>query len=278
MSYKREYNYILDDEDNLVAFCHNNQLNYELYIIIGDEVPLVKKNPEKETEDEDCFVRSLNDEDITLNEIEKYIDNSSGSTRFLLIDNNKIDEWVDNDFAVIRYIDYYINKTSKELYDSLSEIYPPIQEVALKYFEAMDSAPEKKILWSEDWIGFTDSGTDEIAVHTDSEGNLNIEVLETFDYGEPEDMFFDCFIGSNLENKFCLATVDKIDNNSKFIEGLSRLLEEGSGVRNMPKLGDINMNFESVSNILNSLGLKFKIEPSDIELAFKIAKQKRDEN
>lgn len=279
MAYIRKHNYITDEDNLLIAFTGAENDEPVLYIIYegqpqvccaseADDQPESDSNPEE-------WVRPDGATDITMEEFEEFHEeNSSGEALWLTIEKGMTDGTENEDYAVMRFIDYFTDgMVYGPFLEAVEEIFPYVLKSGLAYLKALESLPERTLIWDQYWVGMMDSEKNEIFAWMDENGALSMEYVDHFGWQPPEDLY-EYFGYSNLRNELVCADAHDIKDKEAFISAFAELLAPlDAYYLNKIDLQEMSLDEEDLASGFNSLGLPFALEAADVKRAIDLAFQ-----
>ncbi len=148
----------------------------------------------------------------------------------------------------------------------LAKLYPDLDEPFKMYKKSLKREDERHQIWSQYWIGFSDSEENRIFMTINKEGLISLEYTDEWSYAEDASEAESYIDESNVFNQFVLATASQIKTKEDFLAGLKRLFTSTSecDYGNKIEQEDLNFDFADMANRINEVSTIFQVMPEEL--------------
>lgn len=279
MSYIIEQNYIVDAKSrSLMAVRIDTPDDTRLFLgnsRLGEYIQLLDKQEDEITEaginEDESFgyiaFRPSSKGPITMEEINGWI--SMSEDEYLIEVFSYFDS--ENEFisfpGVRLLLYYYMELDWKEFFKVLAKLYPDLDEPFKMYKKSLKREDERHQIWSQYWIGFTDSEENRIIMTVSKEGMISLEYTDEWSYAEDATEAESYIDKSNVFDQFILTTVSQIKTKEEFLEGLKQLFVGTSecDYGNKIELGDLHFNYEDMADSINIVSSILQVRPEELK-------------
>jgi len=279
MSYIIEQNYIVDAKSrSLMAVRIDTPDDTRLFLgnsRSGEYIQLMDKQGDETADAEinkdeffdNIAYRPSSKDPITLEEINEWISKMDGE--YLI----EVFPYFDSDneyisFPGVRLMLYYnLESDSDKFFKVLAMLYPPLAKPFSMYKKSLKKEDARHQIWSQYWIGFTDSEENRIFMTVDKEGLISLEYTDEWSYAEDAGEAESYIDESNVFNQFVMATASQIKTKEDFLAGLKRLFTSTSecDYGNKVEVSDLYFNYEDIADRINKVASSFQVRPEELE-------------
>ncbi len=201
---------------------------------------------------------------ITLKELKDFAANGDDYIHEVNVNFKEKNEIVT--FPEVRLVlNQYREEDSEEFFETVAQLYPTFGKYYKMYKETLAGYPERHRLWSEYWIGFTDSEENVVYMSRNNDDTIKLEYIgEWCGDGESDEEFI---CESNIFNELEINTIDQIRDKASFLEGLKKLFTDPSksDFANPIRLNEATFDFQDLSRKINTLEPSFGVSAGELD-------------
>ncbi len=277
MTYIIEHNYILDaDSRSLMAVRIDVPDDTRLFLCnsrLGEYIQLLDEQEDESSEtDEGTSLgynayRPKSNGPITIEEVNGWISMSEDEYLIEVFPYFESENEFISFSGVRLLLFYYMEKDWEKFFKVLAKLYPDLDEPFKMYKKSLKREDERHQIWSQYWIGFTDSEENRIIMTVSKEGMISLEYTDEWSYAEDATEAESYIEASNVFNQFILSTVSQIKTKEEFLAGLKRLFTSASesDYGNRIELGDLQFDYENMADRTNKVSSVFQIKSEELE-------------